>query len=47
MIPTPGFLGLACPRGYLELRARPDEQFSGTVKRLGIEPLRERIDAAP
>ena len=31
---------------YLELRARPDELFIDTVKRVGIEPFRERIDAA-
>jgi sulfite reductase (NADPH) hemoprotein beta-component len=31
---------------YLELRERPDELFIDTVKRVGIEPFRERIDAA-
>jgi sulfite reductase (NADPH) hemoprotein beta-component len=31
---------------YLELRARPDELFIDTVDRVGIEPFRERIDAA-
>jgi sulfite reductase (NADPH) hemoprotein beta-component len=31
---------------YLELRERPDELFIDTVKRVGVEPFRERIDAA-
>jgi len=30
---------------YLALRARPDEIFVDTVKRLGIEPFRERVYA--
>src|SRR5437764_3367476 len=30
---------------YLALRARPDELFVDTVKRLGVEPLRERVYA--
>lgn len=30
---------------YLELRARPDELFIDTVKRLGVEPFRERVYA--
>jgi len=31
---------------YFELRARPDEIFIDTVKRVGIEPLKERVYAA-
>jgi sulfite reductase (NADPH) hemoprotein beta-component len=31
---------------YRELRARPDEIFLDTVKRVGIEPFRERVHAA-
>jgi sulfite reductase (NADPH) hemoprotein beta-component len=31
---------------YLELRERPDELFIDTVKRLGVEPFRERVYAA-
>jgi sulfite reductase (NADPH) hemoprotein beta-component len=31
---------------YLELRARPDEIFLDTVKRVGVEPFRERVYAA-
>jgi sulfite reductase (NADPH) hemoprotein beta-component len=30
---------------YLALRARPDELFIDTVKRLGVEPFRERVYA--
>jgi sulfite reductase (NADPH) hemoprotein beta-component len=30
---------------YLELRARPDEIFLDTVKRVGVEPFRERVYA--
>jgi sulfite reductase (NADPH) hemoprotein beta-component len=30
---------------YLALRARPDELFVDTVKRLGVEPFRERVYA--
>ena len=30
---------------YLALRARPDELFIDTVKRLGVEPFRERVHA--
>jgi sulfite reductase (NADPH) hemoprotein beta-component len=30
---------------YVELRARPDELFIDTVKRLGVEPFKERIYA--
>jgi sulfite reductase (NADPH) hemoprotein beta-component len=30
---------------YLELRERPDEQFIHTVKRLGVEPFKERVYA--
>jgi sulfite reductase (NADPH) hemoprotein beta-component len=30
---------------YLELRQRPDELFVDTVKRLGVEPFRERVYA--
>jgi sulfite reductase (NADPH) hemoprotein beta-component len=30
---------------YLELRARPDELFVDTVKRVGIEPFKERVYA--
>ncbi len=31
---------------YVELRQRPDELFIDTVKRLGVEPFRERVYAA-
>jgi sulfite reductase (NADPH) hemoprotein beta-component len=31
---------------YLELRARPDELFIDTVKRIGVDPFRERVYAA-
>ena len=31
---------------YLELRERPDELFISTVKRVGIEPFKERVYAA-
>jgi sulfite reductase (NADPH) hemoprotein beta-component len=31
---------------YFELRARPDEIFIDTVKRVGIEPFKERVYAA-
>jgi sulfite reductase (NADPH) hemoprotein beta-component len=31
---------------YVELRERPGEIFIDTVKRVGIEPFRERVDAA-
>ncbi len=30
---------------YLDLRARPDELFVDTVKRLGVEPFKERVYA--
>ncbi|MGE0039033.1 MAG: nitrite/sulfite reductase [Xanthobacteraceae bacterium] len=30
---------------YVELRERPDEQFVDTVKRVGIEPFKERVYA--
>jgi sulfite reductase (NADPH) hemoprotein beta-component len=30
---------------YLELRAQPDEIFLDTVKRVGVEPFRERVYA--
>ena len=30
---------------YLELRERPDETFVDTVKRLGVEPFKERVYA--
>jgi sulfite reductase (NADPH) hemoprotein beta-component len=30
---------------YVALRARPDELFIDTYKRIGIEPFRERIYA--
>src|SRR5262249_51304911 len=30
---------------YLELRERPDEKFVETVKRLGVEPFKERVYA--
>jgi sulfite reductase (NADPH) hemoprotein beta-component len=30
---------------YLALRTRPDELFVDTVKRLGVEPFRERVYA--
>jgi sulfite reductase (NADPH) hemoprotein beta-component len=31
---------------YLDLRDKPDELFIDTVKRIGIEPFRERVYAA-
>ena len=31
---------------YLELRARPNEIFLETVKRVGVEPFKERVYAA-
>ena len=31
---------------YVELRERPDEQFVDTVKRVGVEPFKERVYAA-
>ncbi len=31
---------------YLDLRRQPDELFIDTVKRVGIEPFRERVYAA-
>ena len=31
---------------YVELRDRPDELFIDTVKRVGIEPFKERVYAA-
>ena len=31
---------------YLALRARPDELFIDAVKRLGVEPFKERVYAA-
>ncbi len=31
---------------YLELRERPDEIFLDTVKRVGVEPFKERVYAA-
>src|SRR3954451_12921399 len=31
---------------YLELRERPDELFIDTVKRLGVDPFKERVYAA-
>jgi sulfite reductase (NADPH) hemoprotein beta-component len=31
---------------YLELRQQPQELFIDTVKRLGVEPFRERVYAA-
>ncbi len=31
---------------YVELRERPDETFLETVKRLGVEPFKERVYAA-
>ena len=31
---------------YLDLRAKPDELFIDTVKRVGVEPFRERVYAA-
>src|SRR6266540_1801322 len=31
---------------YLELRARPDELFIETVKRVGVDPFKERVYAA-
>jgi sulfite reductase (NADPH) hemoprotein beta-component len=31
---------------YLDLRDKPDELFIDTVKRVGIEPFRERVYAA-
>ena len=30
---------------YLDLRLRPDELFIDTVKRLGVEPFKERVYA--
>jgi sulfite reductase (NADPH) hemoprotein beta-component len=33
-------------KAYLELRERPDEIFLDTVKRVGIEPFKERVHAA-
>ena len=30
---------------YLELRERPEELFIDTVKRLGVEPFKERVYA--
>jgi sulfite reductase (NADPH) hemoprotein beta-component len=30
---------------YLELRERPDEIFIDTVKRVGVEPFKERVYA--
>ncbi len=32
-------------QAYLELRQRPDELFIDTVKRIGVEPFRERVYA--
>jgi sulfite reductase (NADPH) hemoprotein beta-component len=31
---------------YVELRARPDELFIETVKRVGVDPFKERVYAA-
>jgi len=31
---------------YLDLRDKPNELFIDTVKRVGIEPFRERVYAA-
>ncbi len=31
---------------YLELRERPEELFVDTVRRLGVEPFKERVYAA-
>jgi sulfite reductase (NADPH) hemoprotein beta-component len=31
---------------YVELRSKPDELFIDTVKRLGVEPFKERVYAA-
>ena len=31
---------------YVELRSRPDELFIDTVKRIGVEPFKERVYAA-
>jgi sulfite reductase (NADPH) hemoprotein beta-component len=31
---------------YLELRARPDELFTDTVKRVGVDPFKDRVYAA-
>jgi sulfite reductase (NADPH) hemoprotein beta-component len=31
---------------YLELRERPEELFVDAVKRLGVEPFRERVYAS-
>jgi sulfite reductase (NADPH) hemoprotein beta-component len=31
---------------YVELRERPDELFIDTVKRIGVEPFKERVYAA-
>jgi sulfite reductase (NADPH) hemoprotein beta-component len=30
---------------YLDLRERPEELFIDTVKRLGVEPFKERVYA--
>ncbi len=30
---------------YLDLRLRPDELFVDTVKRLGVDPFKERVYA--
>jgi len=30
----------------VELRARPDEIFIDTIKRVGVEPFKERVHAA-
>ena len=30
---------------YVELRERPDELFIDTVKRIGVEPFKERVYA--
>jgi sulfite reductase (NADPH) hemoprotein beta-component len=32
---------------YLELRDGPGESFVAAVKRLGVEPFKERVYAAP
>ena len=31
---------------YIELRTRPDELFVDTVRRIGVEPFKERVYAA-
>jgi len=31
---------------YLELRERPNELFIDTVKRVGVDPFKERVYAA-